>query len=136
MYTVYVYIYVYMYTHICTCTCTSAIDLKIYQRERIRTNTHMVTKTRMHTSTYAHTHAQKFLRGFACVCAPSWAGCVCLCASLGAIQQGAPERESFQGIGSFNVFRVGSRGLPQSCYGVASISRLLKIIGLFCKRAL
>ena len=32
--------------------------------------------------------------------------------------------------------RYGSDTWLQQCYGVATISRLLKIIGLFCKRAL
>jgi len=39
------------------------------------------------------------------------------------------------------VYVLSDGGLPRicepsSCYGVATISRLLKIIGLFCKRAL
>jgi len=59
---------------------------------------------------------------------------------------GGGERENCERDGfcvrlvSLSLFCVLSVALPFSCfvadYGVATISRLLEIIGLFCKRAL
>ena len=108
---VYVYIYIYIYTH------TQCCRPNIYVHSHINTDTH--TRARAHT--HAHTHMQNLLDMLHVFFA----------------------KEPYKRDLYFTKETIFSRSLLivcriywTCCCGVATISRLIKITCLFCKRAL
>ena len=103
--------------------------IHIQIRIRIHTNTHTHTHTYTHTNTHTYTHTRSHskthtlhIHTYVCVC-------LSVCAQFAQqMQQRVCQAQPRQ-----HNITVRTLGMQ---YGVATISRLLRITGLFCKRVL